>query len=359
MKKSKKILVIDFNGTSPTYTHYFSLALKEEGFNVYILGYKNETDLRIHFDQLKYIGLNTKIRILNYFLNWFYLIFNSKSYCAIHIQWLPLLKFSDIDLFFVSWLKRRNRNIYYTVHNVFPHDEKRKAVKRRFKKLYNLLDNIVVNTDETIKTLRKMGINKNFIRINHGLFFKGFNQKTKVTTNKMVMLGRICEYKGFDDAIRALKELKNLGHEFILHIEGSAEEDYFLKLKKRIKNYNLEQNIILLNGYLDVEKLIDLYTNAFVTLMPYKKIEQSGVAFTSLGLNIPIVAYKVGGLNEVIVDKVNGRLVDKDNVWDFRDSILWVFDNQLKLKDNLQNYNYEEYWSQSAKVLIKQYTKKA
>jgi glycosyltransferase involved in cell wall biosynthesis len=326
----------------------------QAGIDVKILGFKNISDLKIHSNQLVYIGFATKSKIINYILNWFYLIHYAKTYDAIHIQWLPMLKFYSLELLGLFLLKKRNNKIFYTAHNIYPHDEKRNKVKKRFNKLYKQLDYIVVHTDETIKPLSLIGCN-NIIRIYHGMFFDGFNNNLDSKSNKMVMLGRICNYKGIEDAIKSLKKLNLMGYDFQLHIEGTSSDEYFEKLEKIIKEETLEENIVLKKGDLDVKKLIDLYSESFVTLMPYKKIEQSGVVFTSLGLNIPVVAYNVGGLKEVIIDKNNGRLVEKGNIDYFVDSIIWTYKNQNKLKKTLKKYKCHNLWDRTAQILIEKY----
>ena len=357
MNKKTKILIVDFNGTSPTYTHYFSIALKKKAYEVSILGYKNTSDLEIHTEKLNYIGFRTKSKLINYFSNWIYLILKAKSYNIIHIQWLPFLKFSNIDLLGVSILKKRNKNIFYTAHNLYPHDETREKIKARFNKLYSLLNNIVVHTNSTTKNLKKVGYNKNIIKINHGLFYQGFNINNNLISNKMVMLGRICEYKGCEQAIKALKNLNESGCDLLLHIEGSGSSDYIIKLEKLVKKLNVEDKVTIKYGYINTQRLIDLYKEAFVAIMPYKKIEQSGVVFTAFGLNIPVVANNIGGLKDIVQDRINGRLVEKNNLKQLTESIGWVYKNQIDLKSNLNKREYINLWDESANILSAQYDK--
>jgi glycosyltransferase involved in cell wall biosynthesis len=357
MKKPNKILIVDFNGTSPTYTHYFSLALEDKGYELNILGHKNTMDLEVHNKTLNYVGFKLRNKLVNYLCNWFFLIVNAKSYNVIHIQWLPFLKHSVLDLWGIYVLKNRNRNIFYTVHNLYPHDETKEKTKRRFNKLYDMLENIVVHTNTTTENLRKLGYNRNIIEIKHGLFYKGLNKKNGSISNKMVMLGRICEYKGYEEALRALKVLIDEGANFSLHIEGAGSFNYVLKLESLIKELNIEDRVILKYGYIDTSRLIELYCEAFVALMPYKEIDQSGVVFTAFGLNIPVVANNVGGLKDIVQDKVNGRLVEQGNLREFVESIKWVYNNQTDLKNELLKNEYSHLWQQSADILSKYYNK--
>ena len=86
--------------------------------------------------------------------------------------------------------------------------------------------------------------------------------------------------------------------------------------------------------------------------MPYKKIQQSGVVFSSLGLNVPVICYDVGAFSVVIKEGKNGRLVEPDNVDKLADAILWAFENQERLKKDILETNKVDFWSNSAKQIL-------
>ncbi len=357
--KEKKILVVDFNGTSPTYTHYFSSELaKRDGIEIKVLGYKNVNDLKIHSNLISYVGIDVKNKLLNYFLNWCYLIVIGKSFEVIHIQWLPFLKHSGIDLFFLKLLKKRNKNVFYTVHNFYPHNEVRENVINRYNKLYSILDNLVVHTDETRNKIVKLNPQKKIIRIFHGLFYSGFEKTEIKESNTMVMLGMISPYKGFEDAITIVKKIIDKGYNLKLHIEGAGSIEYIDSLRKMVKDFNIEDNVVIISGYIDVNRLIELYEGAFTALMPYKKIEQSGVVFTSFGLKTPVVAYNVGGLGDIIMDGANGKLVSPGDLNEFQKAIIWTYRNQKDLQSNLRNDNKTiDLWNETGDILIEKYFK--
>ena len=351
----KKILIVDFNGSSPTYTYYFSSAFKKSGVNVKIIGHKNLNDLSIHPKLIDYIGAKTGWKYLDYILNWMLLLLSAKNYNAIHVQWLPLLQKSSFELLLISMLKKRNRNLFYTVHNTYPHNSKGAAIFKRYDRLYNLLDNLVVHTDETARRFSNMYPHKRIIKINHGLFYSGFAKEAPSDSKLMVMLGMILPYKGFEDAIEIVHKIRAKGLDFRLHIEGAGSKEYIEKLSRLAAELELNNSVTIQEGYVHIERLIGLYNLAFVTLMPYKRIEQSGVACTSLGLKVPVVSYDVGGIKEVIKDKINGRIVPLNDIEAFCDAIVWTSHNRELLQSNLSQKYYSDYWDQNAKILLSEY----
>ena len=100
----KKILVIDFNGTSALYTHYFSKGLVEGNDEVKILGKKKPSFLDVFEDLNEYLGFNFGFKFLDYVLNWFWLLFNYQKFDTIVIQWLQLLKYTSVEIKLLNYL---------------------------------------------------------------------------------------------------------------------------------------------------------------------------------------------------------------------------------------------------------------
>ena len=102
----KRILVVDFNGTSSVYTHYFSNGLKDENTLVKILGKKKSAFLDVFNSKNEYIGYNTRFKFLNYILNWIWLLFNYKKFDIVVIQWLQLIKYLSAEVYLVKYLQK-------------------------------------------------------------------------------------------------------------------------------------------------------------------------------------------------------------------------------------------------------------
>ncbi|WP_294095060.1 glycosyltransferase [uncultured Cetobacterium sp.] len=348
----RKILVVDFNGTTPIYTNYFAKNLKSNKTEVEILGYKNETELKYLKKEVKYIEINLYSKLLNYFCYWGYLFIFAKKYDILIIEWLPFLKYSVIELYLIGFLQKRIKKseLYYTVHNFYPHNSQNIKLKKRYEKLYKNLSNLLVHTNETKIKLKKIGVNGKISEINHGPLYYDIDIEEKKDMKMLSMLGTISEYKGIEDALKAMEILKE--NKFYLYIAGKGDIKYINKLKKIICEKKMEKNIFLKEGYLSTEEIIKLTKKSAVTLMPYKQIEQSGVALTSIGLNTPIVGYKVGGLKDVIVNSWNGYLVNSGDYEKLAYKVIETIDNYENILLRSKILSERKGWQENLKLFL-------
>ena len=65
-------------------------------------------------------------------------------------------------------------------------------------------------------------------------------------------------------------------------------------------------------------------------------------AIEAMSYKLPVVASKIGGLKEIIMDNENGYLIDKKNVNDFAKKILDLISNPEKM-NQFGNSGYERY----------------
>lgn len=353
---SKKILIIDFNGTTPVYTYYFAKNLKSKDSIVDILGYKNKEELKYFDEKLNYIEINLKNKGINYFCYWIYLFFLTRKYDALVIEWLPFLKYSSFEIILIKILKKLNKNLFYTVHNFFPHNNSDKKIENRYLNLYQNLPNLLVHSFETKKKLEKYKIKNRIIKINHGALFSDINFTEKKDLKMIGMFGTISEYKGIEDAIKMLSLLADKS--YYLYIAGKGKENYIEKLKKLVAEYNLENKVIIDNKYLSVEEIIKLTKKSSITLMPYKNIEQSGVALTSIGLGTPIVGYSIGGLKDLVITGYNGILVESGQYLELSKGVEKVVENY----DYFQKNNTEQLnkisWVKNLEIILNEIERK-
>jgi len=127
------------------------------------------------------------------------------------------------------------------------------------------------------------------------LFYPDVDDKPK---EYYLMAGRLLYYKGFDMAIRAFNHLKKP-----LKIVGAGPEAE--KLKTLVKSPYIE----FLTGISDVE-LRKLYSNAKAFIFP--QIEDFGlVAAEAQMCGTPVIAYKIGGGGEIVINKQTGLLFNE------------------------------------------------
>ena len=237
-----------------------------------------------------------------------------------------------------------------------PHNNSDKKIENRYLNLYQNLPNLLVHSFETKKKLEKYKIKNRIIKINHGALFSDINFTEKKDLKMIGMFGTISEYKGIEDAIKMLSLLADKS--YYLYIAGKGKENYIEKLKKLVAEYNLENKVIIDNKYLSVEEIIKLTKKSSITLMPYKNIEQSGVALTSIGLGTPIVGYSIGGLKDLVITGYNGILVESGQYLELSKGVEKVVENY----DYFQKNNTEQLnkisWVKNLEIILNEIERK-
>jgi glycosyltransferase involved in cell wall biosynthesis len=347
----KKILVIDFNGTSALYTHYFSKGLVEGNVEVKILGKKKPSFLDVFEDLNEYLGFNFGFKFLDYVLNWFWLLFNYQKFDTIVIQWLQLLKYTSVEIKLLNYLQSRVKLIYI-VHNLYPHNTKNNKVVKRYNQLYQTAKNIAVHTHKVKKSILELSGNTNILSIKHGFFFKEFRPKApKIILNKCLMIGYISKYKGIEDALEVVKILKEKGVIISLDIIGLGTPEYLNILIKLIDDFKIKNQVFILSKEVPTNFLIDKINESVMLWLPYKKISQSGVAYTSTGLGKPFVGYDVGDFKYSFGDKGVAKIVKEDNIEDFSEAVIEVLDNQGFHEKNIQKLSLQNLWNSNKTIL--------
>lgn len=159
----------------------------------------------------------------------------------------------------------------------------------------HLLPNIFISSDELNESLifrRYNGGNLNLLCIGR---FDVFGE------NKI-------EIKGFSNVLKAMISLpKNITLEIIG--TGILKEDY----ESFIRENNLEERVKLL-GSLSFAETQDKLTNCSLVLLPSNIEGLSMVMLETMSKGLPLLASKVGGAKDYIIDNENGFLIEKGNV---------------------------------------------
>lgn len=187
------------------------------------------------------------------------------------------------------------------------------------KKTYKII-NISKNEYDTalqykIAPKSKMSIIENGIDFskfkNAGNNRRETREKYKIQDNEIVLgvVGRLSEQKDPITTIKAFDEINKKFNNVRLIFVGEGE------LKKQIKEYaqinNLQDKMIITGWVSNVEKYIPAFD---IALLP-SKWEGFGLALIEyMACDKPIVATKVGGIQDIIKNEKNGYLVEVGNV---------------------------------------------
>lgn len=170
---------------------------------------------------------------------------------------------------------------------------------------------------------------------------------------RFVFIGLVSPEKGINEIINAFKQLSS---DLTIDIYGSDIMDIELKINN-IENINYK-------GEFSNHNIYNILSNYEVLVIPtyWKGEGQPGVIIEAFMMNIPIIATKHGGINELITSRYNGLLVGEKNVDELKEAILKIH-NDFELYNTMSNNIYKEkykystaYWTDFFVEKIKELT---
>ncbi len=124
-----------------------------------------------------------------------------------------------------------------------------------------------------------------------------------------------------------IKAMKIVVHDYRLPIKTViiGEGKLRVKLEQQISDNNLQNNITLTGSLKSASK----YLRAFdLAVMPSVKEGLPYFLLEAMAAGLPVVATKVGGIPEIIIDGQNGFLIEAQNEQLLAEKIKLLFDNQ-------------------------------
>jgi D-inositol-3-phosphate glycosyltransferase len=124
----------------------------------------------------------------------------------------------------------------------------------------------------------------------------------------VLFFGLIRKYKGLDLLLEAFGELRsNPGIKLVIAGEFYEDQQPYLDL---IKTYGIEEQVILHGKFIANEDVKLYFSAADLVTLPYRDATQSGVTQVSFHFEVPTLVTNVGGLGEIIPDKMAGYVVE-------------------------------------------------
>jgi colanic acid/amylovoran biosynthesis glycosyltransferase len=149
----------------------------------------------------------------------------------------------------------------------------------------------------------------------------------------ILSVGRFTFQKGYLTGLLAIKKLqkKIVNFKWLIVGEGQQKEEIIF----HIQQLQLQDHIELL-GIKNADEIVELYKNADVFFLPSVYEGIANVALEAMSMRLPVVSTKVGGMEEVITNSVNGMLAEVYDAETLADQILMLAENN-KLRKNIGN----------------------
>ncbi len=169
---------------------------------------------------------------------------------------------------------------------------------------------------------------------------KSFKENLKVDDSFMIsLIGRINEFKGQHLLIEAMKILKEKNLNIKSFIIGHAmSEEYLDKLKEKVKDYNLQNEVKFIGFTKEPHK----FMQASDTVLMTSKNETFGlVTIEAMKSRTAVIGANSGGVLEIIDDEKTGLLFESGNYEDLALKIEKLYDDS-GLKEELARNGQEK-----------------
>lgn len=220
--------------------------------------------------------------------------------------------------------KQAGVKIVYTRHSVFPPSKKiSRGIGRKINGIINnyLADGIIAVAEAAKENLTDTGIREDKITV----ILNGVDGLTPVSDTEREQIKKRFGVNDGEKVVSIVARLEDIkGHEYFIDaadaiLKSGIKAKFFIAgtgsyenvLKEKVKNLQLEKNVIFTGFISDVDKLMnitDVQANA-----SYGTEATSLALLEGMSLGIPAVVSDFGGNPGVIKDGVNGIVVPKQN----------------------------------------------
>jgi glycosyltransferase involved in cell wall biosynthesis len=140
--------------------------------------------------------------------------------------------------------------------------------------------------------------------------------------HRLLFFGRVEPYKGLEILVKAFRIAKSSCPGLTLTIAGRGDLGAFRR------EVDGQPEISCLNRYLSEYEVAELFSHHGVCLLPYTQATQSGVVALALGHGVPVIASRLGGLPEQVLNGRTGLLIAPANVEELSQAILDIAGNE-------------------------------
>lgn len=194
--------------------------------------------------------------------------------------------------------------ILHTVHDPIGHkgDSVRAGVILYNKLIGRNVDGVIVHSK------RNVTITMRYLKPKAEIFFAPLGctkwqpyKKAEYQTGRMLIFGRLNNYKGCKYIPKIAEEIRKLTPDVEIVIAGKASDDVSDKVLKKIASC---KNVRFYNSFVPEEKISYYFQNCDLVLVTHTSITQSGILLDAYRYAKPVVCFDIPGIRELLPDVV-------------------------------------------------------
>ena len=205
----------------------------------------------------------------------------------------------------------------------------------------NFCDAIIAPSESVAEMIKDRGVKTPVAVVPTGLHLnqfmgtsKNFKEETKIPEKAFVVgyVGRLAEEKNIPFLIRAVASFLKKEKNALFLVVGSGPMEEAISL--HFNELKLEKQLRLA-GEIKGKKLIEAYQAIDVFAFSSQSETQGMVLNEAMAAGTPVVAVDASGVRDIVIDKINGRLVLNENEEEFSRALSWVLDRSPSQRKKL------------------------
>lgn len=165
--------------------------------------------------------------------------------------------------------------------------------------------------------------------------FQLYNASPLINNFKLLYIGRLSKEKGVEYLIQAMPQILQKHPKTVLYIVGDGHETDNLKLLTT--NLKIQNNVIF-KPNIPHEQIEDYYKQASVVIVPSIYHDNlPTVCIEAMSVGRPLIGTKMGGIPELITDRVTGLLIEPKNSDQIAQAAIQLLSDENLLKQMSRN----------------------
>lgn len=222
----------------------------------------------------------------------------------------------------------------YSILN--PHANSNSVWTKIFNKEQIFLDsaNGIIAVSDSIKqrVISVFKIKNNINVLYNGIKLKGepaFNNNP--SKNVVIFAGKLVDTKGIFSLLRAWIKVIDSVPNACLELYGKADPDTLKHVNSFIKD--LPDSSVVLKGFISKDLLPEIYATASCAIFPSYQESFSMAPMEAMSVGCPVIYTQRTSGPELIVNNVDGLLIDPDNISGIADAIIFLLQNKERAKE--------------------------
>jgi glycogen(starch) synthase len=147
---------------------------------------------------------------------------------------------------------------------------------------------------------------------------------------EFLYVGRLSDYKGIEDLIKAMYLIRQSGRRIHLNIIGKGPDHYEAYLRKLVQSKMLGDSVKF-HGWKPSLEVWQWMARAACLVIPSRREAYGFVALEGMAIGIPIIASRAGGLGELVSNSC-ALTFEAGNVKDLLKTLMTALDNPSLLR---------------------------